>query len=49
MELQPNYLSVLRLATAKADAEDKPGEIVNTARRMRAGVQVNKDRAHAGF
>lgn len=49
MEVRPNYLSVLRLATAKPDAEDKPGEIVNTARRMRAGVQVNKDRAHAGF
>ena len=49
MEVQPNYLSVLRLATAKPDAEDTPGEIVNTARRMRAGMQVNKDRAHAGF
>jgi fatty acid desaturase len=49
MEVQPNYLSVLRLATAKSDAEDAPGEIVNTARRMRAGMQVNKDRAHAGF
>jgi len=49
MEVQPNYLSVLRLVTAKPAAEDKPGEIVNTARRMRAGMQVNKDRAHAGF
>src|SRR5262245_19094070 len=49
MEVQPNYLSVLRLATGKPNAEDKPGEIVNTARRMRAGMQVNKDRAHAGF
>jgi fatty acid desaturase len=49
MEVRPNYLSVLRLVTAKPAAEDKPGEIVNTARRMRAGMQVNKDRAHAGF
>ena len=49
MEVQSNYSSVLRLATAKSDDEDKPGEIVNTARRMRAGMQVNKDRAHAGF
>jgi len=49
MEVQPNYLSVLRLVTSKPNSEDKPGEIVNTARRMRAGMQVNKDRAHAGF
>jgi fatty acid desaturase len=49
MEVRPNYLSVLRLVTAKPAADDKPGEIVNTARRMRAGMQVNKDRAHAGF
>src|SRR3954468_3938317 len=49
MEVQASYLSVLRLATAKPAAEDKPGEVVNTARRMRAGMQVNKDRAHAGF
>src|SRR4029077_20318473 len=49
MEVRPNYLSVLRLVTSKPDDQDKPGEIVNTARRMRAGMQVNKDRAHAGF
>jgi fatty acid desaturase len=49
MEVQPNYLTVLRLATAKPNEQDKPGEIVNTARRMRAGLKVNEDRAHAGF
>ena len=49
MEVQPNYLSVLRLATAKPAAEDRPGEIVNTARRKRAGMRVNEDRASAGF
>src|SRR3954468_24230626 len=49
MEVRPNYLSVLRLVTAKPNDQDKPGEIVNTARRMRAGMDVNEDRAHAGF
>jgi fatty acid desaturase len=49
MEVQPNYLSVLRLATAKPAQEDRPGEIVNTARRKRAGMRVNEDRASAGF
>jgi len=49
MEVQPNYLSVLRLATAKPDSEDHPGEIVNTARRKHAGLKVNEDRASAGF
>jgi hypothetical protein len=49
MEVQPNYLSVLRLVTAKPDSEDRPGEIVNTARRKHAGLKVNEDRASAGF
>jgi fatty acid desaturase len=49
MEVQPNYISVLRLATARPDADDRPGEIVNTARRKRAGMTVNEDRAQAGF
>ncbi len=49
MEVQPNYLSVLRLATAKPDAEDRPGEIVNTARRKHAGLKVDENRASAGF
>jgi hypothetical protein len=40
---------VMRLATAKPAAEDRPGQIVNSARRMRNGVQANKDRASAGF
>jgi fatty acid desaturase len=45
MEVQPNYLSVLRLATAKPDAEDRPGAVVNNARRVRIG----DDQASAGF
>jgi len=49
MEVRPNYLSVLRLATARPDSEDRPGEIVNTARRKQAGISVNEDRASAGF
>ena len=48
MEVQPNYPSVMRLATARPDEED-PGEIVNSARRMRAGKPVNQDRASTGF
>src|SRR6185436_9066718 len=43
MEVQPNYLSVLRLATAKPDADDRAGAIVNSARRMRAGARVGDD------
>jgi len=49
MEVQPGYLSVLRLATAKADADDRPGVIVNNARRMRGGTQISEDQASSGF
>src|SRR3954462_2823528 len=49
MEVRPNYLSVLRLVTAKPHSEDRRGEIVNTARRKHAGLTVNEDRASAGF
>jgi hypothetical protein len=49
MEVRPNYLSVLRLVTARPNSEDRPGEIVNTARRKHAGLKVNEDRASAGF
>jgi fatty acid desaturase len=49
MEVRPNYFSVLRLVTSKPDSEDRPGEIVNTARRKHAGLKVNEDRAAAGF
>jgi hypothetical protein len=49
MEVRPNYLSVLRLVTSKPGTEDRPGEIVNTARRKHAGMKVNEDRASAGF
>jgi fatty acid desaturase len=49
MEVQRGYLSVLKLATAKSDAEDRPGDIVSNARRRRDGDQVGKDQAAAGF
>lgn len=49
MELQPGYLSVMRLATARPEAEDRPGEIVSNARRLKDGKQVGRDQASAGF
>jgi fatty acid desaturase len=49
MEVQRGYLSVLRLATARPDAEDQPGQIVSHARRGREGDHVGKDQAAAGF
>jgi fatty acid desaturase len=49
MEVQPGYLSVLRMATAMPDAQDRRGVIVNSARRMRAGARIGNDQASAGF
>ena len=49
MEVQPGYLSVMRLATAKSSSEDRPGEIVNNARRLQDGKAVASDQASAGF
>jgi fatty acid desaturase len=49
MEVQPGYRQVLRLATARPDAEDRPGAVVNNARRLRGGGKVGEDQASAGF
>ncbi|MBR1220509.1 fatty acid desaturase family protein [Bradyrhizobium sp. U87765 SZCCT0131] len=49
MEVQPGYLAVLRLATAKAANEDRPGEIVSNARRAQAGTRMSGDQAASGF
>ena len=49
MEVQRGYRRVLRLATAKPDAEDRPGAVVNNARRMRGGAGVGEDQASSGF
>jgi hypothetical protein len=40
---------VLRLATAKPDHEDRPGQLVNSARRARAGADVGADLTAGGF
>jgi len=47
--VQPNYLSVLRLATAKPDHEDRPGKLVSSARRARTGAEVGADQTAGGF
>ncbi len=49
MEVQPGYRTVLGLATAKPDAEDRPGAIVNNARRRQGGARVTEDQAASGF
>ncbi len=49
MEVQPGYASVLRLATARPPSEDRPGAIVNNARRLRGGTKVRDDQAASGF
>jgi fatty acid desaturase len=49
MEVQPNYAAVLRLATAKPNLEDRPGQLASNARRARAGAEVGSDQAAGGF
>ena len=49
MEVQPNYAAVLRLATAKPDHEDRPGKLVSSVRRTRAGAEVGSDQRTGGF
>jgi hypothetical protein len=49
MEVQPNYLSVLRMATAVPHGRDRRGVVVNNARRMRSGASITEDQASAGF
>jgi len=49
METQPNYLAVLRLATAKPNRDDRPGQLVNSLRRARAGDAVGGDQKAGGF
>lgn len=49
MEVQHGYLSVLRLATARPESEDRPGEIVSSARRLRADRKIGTDQASSGF
>jgi fatty acid desaturase len=49
MEVQPNYLTVLRMATSVPNALDRRGAVVNSARRMRGGTSITEDQASAGF
>jgi fatty acid desaturase len=49
MEVQPGYVAVLRLATAKPDQDDRPGMLVSSARRARAGAEVGVDQTAGGF
>src|SRR6202008_62622 len=49
METQPNYLAVLRLGTPSPDHEDRPGQLVNSLRRARAGESVGGDQRASGF
>jgi hypothetical protein len=49
MEVPPNYLTVLRMATALPNAQDRRGALVNNARRMRSGVSITGDQASSGF
>jgi fatty acid desaturase len=49
MEVQPGYAAVLRLATARPEQEDRPGRLVNSARRAQAGAEVDVDQTAGGF
>lgn len=49
MEVQPGYAAVLRLATAKPDRDDRPGQLVNSARRAQAGASVDANQTNGGF
>ena len=49
MEVQPSYLSVLKVATSLPDAQDRRGAIVSNGRRMRGGASVTEDQTSAGF
>jgi hypothetical protein len=49
MEVQPGYAAVLRLATAKPDRDDRPGQLVNSARRAQAGTKVDANQTAGGF
>jgi fatty acid desaturase len=50
MEVQPGYAAVLRLATTRPDHEDRPGQLVSSARRVRAGAaEAGTDQTAGGF
>lgn len=49
MEVQPDYPTVLRMATALPASADRRGALVNNARRARVGASMGQDQASSGF
>lgn len=49
LEVEHGYWRVLAKATTRPAAEDRPGDIVNAARRAKAGTEADADRARSGF
>jgi len=49
MEVQTGYVAVLRLATAKPDQDDRPGQLVSNLRRAQAGAEIGVDQTAGGF
>jgi fatty acid desaturase len=49
MEVRSGYWEVMRLATAKPEAEDRPSAVVHNARRRRDGASMAEEQASAGF
>lgn len=49
MEVRDGYREVMRLATSRPDAEDRPGALVSNVRRARSGARVGEDQAASGF
>lgn len=49
VELERGYLAVMRKATAKPAADDRPGEIVSVSRRRRSGSTAEEDQVKGGF
>ena len=49
LEVRQGYLNVLRLATSRPAADDRPGAIVHDARRARGGRHIDDDQLFSGF
>lgn len=49
MEVQPSYWSVMRLAMARPDDDDRPGALVNAGRRMTTGESIDENSVRGGF
>jgi fatty acid desaturase len=49
VEVERGYAAVLKKATARPSAEDRPGDLVNVNRRRQSGASTNDDQARGGF